>query len=196
MNIKKISVLSTFYSFKSFMKKGAISERKLEELSGLSRFAIRSALGESESTTLKTLCRLSDPMGLKVDVVVSPKSGLMEYSSLVTSLKILNDGFDAWKVHIPNWVDEVRRTKDPYLVLHSPVPKSDIRMKALMASITLELCRENLLEPPDWAKKTYFLRKPWFVSEVESLKAFSLLESPLSFRRNNIFVQNNFLKRV
>ena len=188
--------LKALYLFKGLMKKRGISERSLEERSGLSRFAIRSALAGSTGTTLKTLSRLSRAFGLKLDVVTSPKSGHMEYSSLLTSQKILTDGFESWKIHIANWVDEFRRTLDPYLVLHAPVAQSDFRIKALMASIVRELCDETYLDYPDWSQKTYFLEKPWFLSEVESLKAFSILESPLNFRRNNIYVQSNFLQRA
>jgi hypothetical protein len=38
--------------------------------------------------------------------------------------------------------------------------------------------------------------KPWFVSEVNSLYAMALFDSPLAFRNNNIFVLENFLNRA
>jgi hypothetical protein len=40
------------------------------------------------------------------------------------------------------------------------------------------------------------LSEPWFVSGMENLKASALLESPLPFRRNNVFVLGNFLSRA
>lgn len=40
------------------------------------------------------------------------------------------------------------------------------------------------------------LPEPWFVAGVENLKATALVESPLPFRRNNIFVLGNFLSRA
>jgi len=52
------------------------------------------------------------------------------------------------------------------------------------------------VESPPWAMRSYYLPEPWFVSEVESLKAMAIQESPLFFRRNNIFVLDNFLSRA
>jgi hypothetical protein len=40
------------------------------------------------------------------------------------------------------------------------------------------------------------LPRPWFVAGVENLKATALVESPLPFRRNNVFVLGNFLSRA
>jgi hypothetical protein len=39
-------------------------------------------------------------------------------------------------------------------------------------------------------------KDPWFVSGMENLKAITLVESPLHFRRRKIFVLGNFLSRV
>jgi hypothetical protein len=41
-----------------------------------------------------------------------------------------------------------------------------------------------------------FLPDPWFVAGIENLKASALVESPVQFRRNNIFVLGNFLSRA
>jgi hypothetical protein len=40
------------------------------------------------------------------------------------------------------------------------------------------------------------LPAPWFVAGVENLKASALVESPVQFRRNNVFVLGNFLARA
>ena len=45
-------------------------------------------------------------------------------------------------------------------------------------------------------EKLYGLDKPWFVSGFENLKSTALIESPLNFRKRNIFVLGNFLTRV
>jgi len=91
---------------------------------------------------------------------------------------------------------EFRRTKDVRLVLLAPSLKLDRKLVALIASTTIELCHEIGLETPHWAKQNFFLESPWFVSGSEALKPMAILESPLAFRRNNIFVLDNFLQRI
>ncbi len=71
------------------------------------------------------------------------------------------------------------------------------KYKAYVAAAVEELCVKNNLEIPAWvSEKKYFLKEPFFVSGLESLKAFLIVESPLSFRRRNIFVSENVLHRV
>jgi hypothetical protein len=40
------------------------------------------------------------------------------------------------------------------------------------------------------------LDSPWFVAGIENLKASALVESPVRFRKRNIFVLANFLERA
>ena len=71
------------------------------------------------------------------------------------------------------------------------------RDKAYIAAMVEELCVRNNLKIPAWVDdKKLFLKEPFFVGGLESLKAFLLVESPVSFRRRNIFVSANVLTRV
>jgi len=73
----------------------------------------------------------------------------------------------------------------------------DKKHKAYIAAMVEELCFTNNIEIPDWVfDKKYSLKEPFFVGGFENLKAFLLVESPVSFRRRNIFVSKNVLKRV
>ncbi|MCP5103975.1 MAG: hypothetical protein GY950_11380 [bacterium] len=68
---------------------------------------------------------------------------------------------------------------------------------AYVAAMVEELCFTNDLDIPEWVfDKKYRLKEPFFVGGLESLKAFLIVESPLSFRRRNIFVSANVLKRA
>lgn len=49
---------------------------------------------------------------------------------------------------------------------------------------------------PEWAKVQRRPRNPWFISGMEKLRVFELLESPVEFKRNNIFCTKEFLFRV
>ena len=71
------------------------------------------------------------------------------------------------------------------------------RDKAYGAALVEELCVRNRLKIPAWVEdKKLFLKEPFFVGDLESLKAFLLVESPVSFRRRNIFVSENVLNRA
>jgi hypothetical protein len=111
-------------------------------------------------------------------------------------VKIERDGFATWKIQLMDFVDEFRRTLDTRLILLPPPSSLDKRLKALLASTVTQLCLETGIPSPGWARKSYFLPKPWFLSEMNSLKASAIIESPIAFRRNNLFVQRNFLQRA
>ncbi len=68
---------------------------------------------------------------------------------------------------------------------------------AYLAAVAEYLCREAGLPPPAWTERPeYFLHEPWFAGGLESLKAILLVESPVPFRRRNLFVSANAMTRV
>ncbi|MCP5046192.1 MAG: hypothetical protein GY940_03410 [bacterium] len=79
-------------------------------------------------------------------------------------------------------------------------PFKDIKDKkysAYVAAMVEELCFTNNMEIPGWVfDRQYSLKEPFFVGGLESIKAFLIVESPLPFRRRNIFVSENVLKRA
>src|SRR5438876_8527276 len=53
------------------------------------------------------------------------------------------------------------------------------------------------LQAPRWAfDQTRSLRRPWFASQLASMRAVLLLESPAPFRSRNLFVSENALSRA
>jgi hypothetical protein len=68
---------------------------------------------------------------------------------------------------------------------------------AYWAATVETLCREAHLNPPSWTESPRcYLRRPWFAGAMESLKAVLLAESPVAFRRRNLFVSSNVLARA
>lgn len=68
---------------------------------------------------------------------------------------------------------------------------------AYLAAVVETLCREVSLPPPDWTESPRcYLHRPWFAGRLETLKAILLAESPVAFRRRNLFVSANVLSRV
>jgi hypothetical protein len=93
-------------------------------------------------------------------------------------------------------VDEVRRSRrfDALRQLYSRSRRT--RERALLNSTACALAAELGAAPPWWAMRPLILPEPWFVAGMENLKASALVESPLAFRRNNVFVLGNFLSRA
>lgn len=101
-----------------------------------------------------------------------------------------------WQIAYFDFVDSFLATKSPVLFEERPVDGLDIKSLALICAIIMQLCEENRVSPPEWAMLSLELEEPWFVSKFKSMRALSLVESPLYFKRNNIFVGNDFLKRA
>lgn len=100
-----------------------------------------------------------------------------------------------WSLHLMNFVDDFRRDKDRRAI-EEPFELSDPKVDALLASTAEYLCDELKLPPPSWLAKIPPCDQPFFVGEIESLKAISIVESPLRFRIRKIFVLENFLDRT
>jgi len=68
---------------------------------------------------------------------------------------------------------------------------------AYLAATAEHLAAAHHLPIPNWvvddARK---LHRPWFASQLASLRAVLLLESPPTFRSRNLFVSENALTRV
>ena len=67
---------------------------------------------------------------------------------------------------------------------------------AYLAAVAEHLARRFALAVPPWTAAPHrFLKEPYFAGGFESLKAILLVESPLAFRRRNIFVGHDALSR-
>ncbi len=101
-----------------------------------------------------------------------------------------------WCIHLMNFVDDFRRSKDPQAIAEAFDETNDAKMDALAASTAEALCDEIGIEPPAWLSKVPGCAEPWFVGEMQRLKAISIVESPVRFRLRKIFVLENFLSRA
>jgi hypothetical protein len=67
---------------------------------------------------------------------------------------------------------------------------------AYLAAVAEHLALRFKLPVPQWVEEPHrFLAKPFFAGGLETLKAILLVESPLAFRRRQIFVSANALSR-
>ncbi|MFH1379162.1 MAG: hypothetical protein ABII23_02675 [bacterium] len=100
-----------------------------------------------------------------------------------------------WRIYLMDFVDDFRATKD-LSAIEKPFMLSNEKFDALLASTVTYLCNELNLKIPSWITDVPPCKTPWFVSEMNNLKAISIVESPLPFRMRKIFVLENFLNRV
>ena len=183
--------------FRPLRARESLSEREVVGTVSLSRGALRSLEAPERSNfTVGVIHQLASFFNRDVEVIVSARDTHPECSTVALAYKIERDGFDSWKMHLFDFVDEFRRTLDGRLFNLPPPAFLDKRLLALLSSTVRALCDEAKITPPPWAMRRQFLPSPWFVSGVNALKAAAILESPLPFRVNNIFVQANFLSRA
>lgn len=177
-------------------KKQRLSEESLSKSALISRTTLRHVEAHESDIRLGSIASAAHALNLELNVLVSPDECKPELSTVGVGFHVIQDGPPSWKIHFFNFIDQFRQTLDPRLLLLPPPSGLPFKLKALMASIVQTLCNEARMDAPGWAKKRYYLKKPWFVSETEALKASALVESPLYFRQNNIFVLENFLQRA
>ena len=134
--------------------------------------------------------------GAGVDLVLSHFLQQDSDSVMIASIRMLSDGFASWPLHLFNFVDAFRTSRNEALIRAAPVDAIDARIKTLLTSTVEALCNELGVRTPAWCAGIAALDEPWFVAGIESLKAIALVESPVQFRKRNIFVLGNFLDRV
>jgi len=100
-----------------------------------------------------------------------------------------------WKIALMDFVDDFRYHKDPTAIA-DPFELGDGRKDAVFAATIETLCDELGIEIPAWLENVPACSEPYFLSRIEGLKAFSLVESPVHFRIRKVFVGDNFLSRV
>ena len=177
-------------------KKLHLSEEELSRTADISRSTLRHIESHHPNIRLESIGLVAEALNLDLYILASPSQSESDLSTVGIGFQILQEGFPFWKIHFFNFVDEFRRTFDPRLLLLPPPTALELKLQALIAATVRTLCDEAKIDAPSWAKKRYFLKEPWFVSETESLKASALLESPVYFRENNIFILSNFLERA
>jgi hypothetical protein len=119
----------------------------------------------------------------------------MKSKSIIETKRIIEQKPEDWLIPFMEFVDDFRRTKDINMI-QKAFELTDPKIDSILASTIEYLCHEMHLETPNWVWDIPVCREPWFVSGIESLKAVTICESPVYFRRRNIFVLENFLDRV
>lgn len=78
-----------------------------------------------------------------------------------------------------------------------PEPLAAAEEHAMLGAIGEHLARRWRLRIPSWTDDpTRFLKRPYFTSPLEGLRALLIAESPLAFRRRLIFTEAEPLRRA
>jgi hypothetical protein len=90
-------------------------------------------------------------------------------------------------------VGDVRAT----LLSTAPGTTGDPRWDAFLAALAEHLAYHDDRSVPRWVdRNSRFLRRWWFLSDLPSVKAAALAESPAAFRRRGIFLTEDFFARA
>ncbi len=176
-----------------------LSQRELARRAGLSFRGVQLIERPGHDPRISSLGQISGALGLPSEGMATLAAGffLEDGGSFRTaSIRMLVDGFDSWMIHLFDAVDAFRRVPDIGLVRSAPAEEIDPGLRALIASTVETLCDEAELGSPGWCRGIEPLKYPWFVAGVENLKASALIESPVRYRKRNLFVLGNFLTRA
>jgi len=179
-------------------KKG-FSQRRLARLAGVSFGSVQLIESGKHDPQLSTLQKIATSLGFPKDSIKKRIEDLFQTpteSIAVISQQIAAEGEASWKGWMFDFVDAFRTTPGQELIQSPPAETCPPKIKALLASTVEALCEEKGVTIPEWCEAVPILSAPWFISGVESLKPSALVESPTHFRKRNIFVLENFLRRA
>ena len=91
----------------------------------------------------------------------------------------------------------VRRGEAAACLADAPEPLPDLQEHVSLGAIGEHLARRWKLCIPAWTDDpARFLRRPYFTTALEGLKALLIAESPIAFRRRLIFTEAEPLRRA
>lgn len=177
-----------------------MSQRALAKQAGIAYKTLQLLEAGAHDPKISTLTHIAKALGYSARAVSKHIASVFsEPSDSVASVseRILEEGEASWKIWLFNFVDAFRiaKNKETY-VKNLPHPAIYPKVHALLSATTEFLCEETNTPCPSWTDAISPLPEPWFPAGVESLKATALVESPVFFRKRNIFVLGNFLERT
>lgn len=176
-----------------------ISQRSLAKKAGISFRCVQQLEATDHNWRVSSMHRVVHALDLPangIDYCLQHFLSMTPDSVEDISIRIHLEGADSWKLHLFDFIDAFRRDRTICQIARPPILDMDSRLQALIASTVESLCHETGVLIPAWCHGIPALTHPWFVSEMENLKAMALIESPVYFRARNIFVLENFLKRA
>ncbi len=189
--------------------------KSLRKQRGLSQAAVARQMGTSQSWVarmesggvdvgLSSVRRYLDVVGARLDVQLDPTAEPGFRPMTLASLG------RAARRHVPDdeamlrlclqFIDDFREA-DPLsqasLIEDAPPSTGDSRWDAFLAALAEHLAYHGGLPIPLWVGgKGRFLMRWWFLSDLPSVMASALAESPAAFRSRGIFVTEDLFARA
>jgi len=176
-----------------------VSQRRLAQRAGVSFRALQMIEAGQTDPRLSSLVKISSALGIPSSAIPAELGRVIaeDPDSIVSvSRRLCAESDASWKLWLFEFVDAFRRCPSENLVASPPVLETSDPIRCLLASTVETLCGERSIPVPWWCGGVGPLASPWFVANVENLKATALVESPAQFRKRNIFVLGNFLVRA
>jgi transcriptional regulator with XRE-family HTH domain len=191
------------------------SIREARLAGGLTQVALARKAGTSQPTLaayesgraeprLETLRRLIDACGCELVLSVRPKvrRGAVPIADVADHFAALlaDEGqASAWR-RLLDFVDDFRGSPmagKRWLIETSPALCGDRRLDAAIAAVAEFLCAEAGLPYPAWTDEEERFAEPWwFVSGLRGFEAMALRDSPITFARHGVFVNEGAFERV
>jgi len=124
--------------------------------------------------------------------------GFRRPASLAEVAALTNETPDAFDGLISEFLDEfyLRPDARQSMIMDEPSSLGQFR-DTWLAAVAEHLARRWNLEIPAWVDQPHrFLDRAYFAGGLENLKAILLAESPLAFRKRQIFVEAEPLRRA
>ena len=98
---------------------------------------------------------------------------------------------------IAEFLDDFYAHPTPGALAAEPAPTGNALNDAYLAAVAEHLATQRNWIATDWVHQpARFLKAPFFAGGMEGMKAVLLRESPVAFRRRQIFVSENALTRA
>ncbi len=89
---------------------------------------------------------------------------------------------------------------EPAELTHSlvtpPAESASSEVRNYLAAMVEQVCAARDVPAPSWTRRVPPLERPWFGSQLQSLRLHLLRSSPAPFRRRNIFIDTGMGGRV
>jgi hypothetical protein len=119
--------------------------------------------------------------------------------TLAEAARRVKSGAAAFDFALSEFLDEfyMNPERRQAMIAAEPDSLSDPVQHAMLGAVGEHLARRWGLAIPAWTgDESRFLKRPYFTTPLEGLKALLLVESPIAFRRRMIFTEAEPLRRA
>jgi hypothetical protein len=104
--------------------------------------------------------------------------------------------YPAVLAEINDYLTSLRKGRMKKILPYISLDHLDEFLSNYIAAMIEYACIRKDIAPPEWTRKIPPLRRPWFASNLKSLRLHLLLNSPPPFKARNIFIDSSIGDRV